>query len=239
VDMDSNARGQQERDDGSDDGHVEDLLDSYFVDRLRFLSNRAQRLQRLQQHFRESGEGMIGMEGIDRGERNHEYTHGGDCLVSLVCVDGSAEADAALAFALRHCPQEGSLILAHGIRVPLTTTDMIHNARRNGPLFGEDDETDAKHRATERHYLQQCQDAHRHCVIKHFTFTTQGGFGRAICSFADQIDASSVVIGQRHPRPLLGASSTAVMRYCQRPMVLVPRGRRTAREGGKKAWRED
>jgi hypothetical protein len=63
-------------------------------------------------------------------------------------------------------------------------------------------------------------------MVKHFTYTTRGGFGHAVCYLADKKDAAAVVIGQRHPRPLLGASGTAVMKYCgQRPVILVPESR--------------
>jgi hypothetical protein len=37
-------------------------------------------------------------------------------------------------------------------------------------------------------------------MIKHFTFSTRGGFGHAVCHMADKKYAAAVVIGQRNPR---------------------------------------
>jgi hypothetical protein len=74
--------------------------------------------------------------------------------LAVVCVDGSPAADEALRFTLAQMPRARSLVLAHGIRVSLTSSSGSTHAP-----FGEDEETEALHQALERRYLKMCRDA--------------------------------------------------------------------------------
>lgn len=101
--------------------------------------------------------GRLGLLTLWVGQQQEEAEQEGRAsdhhALAVVCVDGSPEGDAALDFALDHLQRARSLVLVHGIHVPLTSSS------RPGPLFGEDERTDQEHRALERRYLQRCHDA--------------------------------------------------------------------------------
>lgn len=134
---------------------AEEHLDSYFVDRLRFLSEKDRRTQRLLQRFKVPPHmllllllwGNLTRGGFLQESEEQEAALGNHESLAVVCVDGSPEADAAFDFALRHLPLARSLVLAHGIHVSLTISDAP---------FGEDDD---QHLAMERRYMEKCRDA--------------------------------------------------------------------------------
>lgn len=187
-------------------------LDAYFVDRLRLANDKEQRAGLLKQRFKER----------NSLAKTRPGGPGDDSSLAIVCVDGSPASNEALRFALHHL-RTRFVVLAHGIRVPLAFGGPPSTPSRRKDDGTTQDDAEELHRLAEQQYLKSCQEAGKHCLLKHFTFTTHGGFGHAVCSLAHKKGASAVVVGQRYPRPLLGASSAAVVKLCrQLPVVLVP-----------------
>jgi hypothetical protein len=96
------------------------------------------------------GDDATGHEGGSGGNGGGEVGDG----LAVVCVDGSPAADEALRFTLTQMPRARTLVLAHGIRVSLTSSSSA-----SLKPFGEDEESDARHKAVERRYLKMCRDA--------------------------------------------------------------------------------
>jgi hypothetical protein len=85
--------------------------------------------------------------------------------LAVVCVDGSPAADEALRFTLAQMPRARSLVLAHGIRVSLTSSSSSSSSSGSTRApFGEDEEAEAQHQALERRYLKMCRDAGVRCA---------------------------------------------------------------------------
>ncbi|KAL6047841.1 hypothetical protein QOT17_021408 [Balamuthia mandrillaris] len=146
----------------------------------------------------------------------------------VVCVNGSRESDAALAWAFDNFPAHHSFILMYGMERPsllpqnMTLRSLASDS--SNPSYSVQD----KRKELEAECRQKCEQNNRECGFMYFLSGGARSFGETVCKYAHEKGARSVVMGRREntslaERFVLGSASQSVMTKCPDYTVTIVR----------------